>query len=116
MTKKNDGEIPKKVLWENDLQQCAVESYKGALIHNKRMPDQRGALVVEIVTRWGAVAGVPDGEDSSGRAKLRLQTVEEMTDRACKTVDAIYAEFEKRGWMVELGDYDKISDMMKAIN
>ena len=55
-------------------------------------------LATEIVIRWGMVAATPDGEDSSGRAKVRLLTPEELIERACETAHLLAVTFEANGW------------------
>lgn len=59
-------------------------------------------LAAAFIERWGMVAGRPDGEDSSGRAKLALLTPEEVIDRACKTAELADAEFRKRKWILTI--------------
>lgn len=44
-------------------------------------------LAVGFIEKWGMVAGEPDGEDSAGRAKLRLSTPEEVVARAFKMAE-----------------------------
>ncbi len=58
-----------------------------------------GSIALEMVIRWGAVAGSPDGEDSAGRAKTRVQTPAEVVERACETAAALWAELDRRGWL-----------------
>ncbi len=41
--------------------------------------------VLEMITKWGMIATCPDKEDSSGRAKVRLLTPEELVERAMET-------------------------------
>lgn len=62
----------------------------------------RGKLALQMIERWGSVAGVPDeAEDSTGRSKLRLQTPSELVDRACAVADKAFDEFKNRGWLPE---------------
>ena len=39
-------------------------------------------LAASLIERWGMVCAEPDGEDSAGRQKLRLQTPDELVQRA----------------------------------
>jgi hypothetical protein len=68
----------------------------------KRQPVREAEIAQEFATRWGMIAAKPDGEDSAGRAKLALLAPAEIVQRACDTADLLIAEFEKRGWFVEL--------------
>lgn len=56
-------------------------------------------IVLSIIERWAAVAGEPDGEDTAGRSKLRLQEPAEVVDRACEVAKAAVDAFEARGWI-----------------
>lgn len=59
-------------------------------------------LAVEIVTAHAMIAAIPDGEDSAGRQKYRLPTAEELTDRAYRLAECLYAKFEEKGQILEL--------------
>lgn len=59
-------------------------------------------LSAALVERWGIVAAEQDGEDSTGRAKLRRMTPVEVVTAACDTAGLLVAEFRKRGWMIQL--------------
>ena len=64
------------------------------------------AICEELVTRWGMVAGNDGGEDSHGRAKLRLQSPEELVARAVETTKLLVAALEKNGWAEPITDLD----------
>jgi hypothetical protein len=49
-------------------------------------------LAVQFMERWGMVAGEPNGEDSAG--------VADIVSRACEAAAQLYAEFEKREWLL----------------
>lgn len=81
------------------------KSYLGGTdvkVFHKVVPDPRAKMAEECIRQWGMVAGVPDGEDSAGRSRLRLATVNELVARACASADTLYAEFDKRGWLVSI--------------
>lgn len=61
-----------------------------------------GMIAVELVERWGSVAGAPDGEDSAGRSKIRLQEPEELVERAVKTAGLLWEAIKKQGWILEI--------------
>lgn len=54
-------------------------------------------LAISMIERWGMIAGVEAGEDSAGRAKIRLATPEELVERAFTTATLVDAEARKRG-------------------
>lgn len=53
--------------------------------------EQEARIAQEMIAKWGMVAGVPDGEDSSGRLRLRLMTPQELVDRAFETAKLFMA-------------------------
>lgn len=65
------------------------------VLHEHMQLDTQARIVIDLVTRWGLVAATPDGEDSTGRAKLRLATPEELVDRAMKTTDLLVEALKK---------------------
>ena len=64
--------------------------------------NQRALLAVQLVERWGMVAGAPDGEDSAGRQRLRMMSPDEMVVRATATANRLFREFSDRRWMYEV--------------
>lgn len=58
-----------------------------------------GEMARELVVRWGSVAAVPDGEDSAGRSQVRLQTPEELVDRAIRTAQYLCEALDDNGWI-----------------
>src|SRR5262252_4506659 len=71
-------------------------------IHESQAPNFEARIALSLVERWGLVAADVDGEDTAGRSKLRRLTPHELTRDACETAAGLVAEFERRGWMVEL--------------
>jgi hypothetical protein len=64
--------------------------------------NQRALLAVQLVERWGMVAGAPDGEDSAGRQRLRMMSPDEMVVRATATANQLFWAFGDCGWMYEV--------------
>ena len=69
-------------------------------VHKNFQPNMKACLAIQIVERWGCVAGTPDGEDSAGRSIVRLQTVDELIERACSTADLLIEELNRRDWLL----------------
>lgn len=44
--------------------------------------EKAAEIAFVFIEKWGMVAGIPDGEDSAGRQKVRLGTPQEIVDRA----------------------------------
>lgn len=83
------------------------EGYRGegsteVSLYQKRISDVRFDFMRELLGRWGMVAAITDGEDSAGRQRLRLGTIEETITRAFEMADGAIAEAERRGWFLEL--------------
>ena len=81
--------------------------------HQLFSPDMRGKFAMECIARWGMVAGMPDGEDSAGRAKLRCLTPTEVATKACDCSDRAFVEFEKRGWLITIPALEEMIDAIK---
>ena len=75
----------------------------------------KARIVIEMVSRWGMVAGTPDGEDSKGRSKLRLATEQELVDRAFKIADAMFNELELRDWYIQAASFEMLDEAAKNI-
>lgn len=98
-------EVEPKLIAKNDkLELYAVPGRygerPGIMTHDTQSVDVRAKMAAAFVERWALVAGEPDGEDSAGRQKLRTMTAEELAGKACKVVDALFSEFESRGWIL----------------
>ena len=68
-------------------------------------------IALEMITKWGMVAGIPEGEDSSGRSKLRIATPEEVVNRACAATEIAMKAFRDRGWVLTLPDLQEVNSM-----
>ncbi len=75
---------------------------KEPIIYKKRLLGLAAGISVEMVQKWGLVAAMDDGEDSTGRHKVRMMTIEELVQRACDSAQKLIEEFEKRDWLLEL--------------
>jgi hypothetical protein len=49
--------------------------------------EARAAIALKLIEHFAVVAGFPEGEDSAGRAKVRLQTANELVKRAFEIAD-----------------------------
>ena len=64
--------------------------------------NQRARFTVSFIERWGAIAAIPDGEDSSGRQAFRMATPQELVTRATQTAEYLFAVLNANGWTVEV--------------
>ena len=67
-------------------------------------PGQEARFTLELIERWGMVAAEQDGEDSSGRAKLRLMTPDELAERAIATTATVFGRLRALGWITQMPD------------
>lgn len=81
--------------------------------HLKKELDNRARYAMAFIERWAMIAGEPDGEDTAGRQKTRRMTPEEISTHACECVKAAYKEFEDRGWIVGIPDFQQLADVVK---
>lgn len=98
------------VVQERSSKYSSRFSYTEAILCRIKEPITVAKMAVEMVNRWGLVAAIPDGEDSAGRQKLRLQTPEELATHACSAAAALWANFEKRGWLIAVPEPRKVEE------
>ena len=78
---------------------------KGVTVHNTEIPEDEAKLALDLISRWGMVAAMPDGEDSSGRSKVRLSTPEELSERAFSTAKIAFETVRANGLMYKIGSF-----------
>ena len=52
------------------------------LINENEHPELEAKMAISFIEKWGMISGMDDGEDSSGRQKIRMATPEEVVERA----------------------------------
>jgi len=85
------------------------------VLHETEALTIEARLAATLVERWGMVAGTDGGEDSQGRAKLKLQSPTEVVARACETAELLMAEIRRRKWFVEVPPWDEIQKQAKEL-
>jgi len=60
------------------------------------------SMAMLLIERWGLVAAEIDGEDTSGRQKIRRLVPKELVDQACDTAKIAFESFRERGWVAKL--------------
>lgn len=71
--------------------------------------DYKARIAASLLERWGPVLAATDGESSDGRQKIRALTPEEIAQKACNIAEATMAEFEHRGWLINIPDMAEIN-------
>lgn len=91
---------------ENKMKERNIEFYKEysgrVVIHTDIFLEERARFAMDLITRGGMFTGTPDGEDSAGRAKLKLLEPEPAVKRACEIANILFDEFVARGWIKEV--------------
>lgn len=72
-------------------------------------PDQIAQFAMELLRSHANVAGHQDGEDSTGRAKLRLQAVDELVTRSFDIAELAFKVAAERGHIVTCPDLNEIN-------
>ena len=93
------------------VEEYGRNSAKKLIVHDTEYPIAEARMAEVLIQKWGMVAAVEDGEDSSGRAKLRCMTPAEVVDRACTVAHSTMEEFRKRGWLISAPD---ISELLRT--
>lgn len=71
-------------------------------VYKTAVPYPQAELAERLIHHFGVVAAATDGEDSAGRAKLKLLSPEEVVARACQIAELAHLEFQKRDWLLKL--------------
>jgi len=79
----------------------SIEGHDTPILHKTCEPYAIAKVAMDMAARWATIAAVPDGEDSSGKQKLRMQTPDELAQHACDVAAALWKQFEDRGWFFE---------------
>lgn len=92
---------------------AVVEDYgrnsaKKCILHDTELANNQARLATILIEKWGMVLAESDGEDSSGRAKLRTAAPAEVVERACKTAELAIEAFRARGWIIDGPDISEL--------
>jgi len=82
-------------------------------IHETNQPLLKARAAIEFIEKWGMVAGIEDGEDSSGRSKLRLATPKEVVERAIEITTLMFNAFDDLEWMHSLPTVEEAEKLIK---
>lgn len=76
----------------------SIEGHEVPILHKTHEPYTIAKVAMDMAARWATVAALPDGEDSRGNQKMRMQTPDELATHACDVAAALWKQFEDRGW------------------
>ena len=89
-------------------------SEKKVAVYETEVPNMQARLAISFVERWAMVAAEDSGEDTAGRQKVRRSTPNEIVDHACMVAEKLCAEFHRRGWLIQIPDYNEINKELDA--
>lgn len=82
---------------------------KQVRIFHTEMPNAVAQFAMQLMEKFGTVAAIPDGEDTGGRQRCRLQTPEELVTRSFEISEFAFAQARSRGHMVQVPDLNEIN-------
>lgn len=87
------------------------QEYREKVVHTyeTEVPTSEAKFAFILLEKWGMICSVQDGEDSSGRAKIRSLTPEEIVDKAFTISVLAHDQARKRGMFIEVPDLDEIN-------
>jgi hypothetical protein len=101
----------------NDNLMAQKEGYTGlirAQVHSNLCHTIKSEMAYNLIKYWATVAATPDGEDSSGRQKLRLQTPEELVAKSFDVTEKFFAEATRRNWIHNFPGYIELDAALSA--
>ena len=84
------------------------------ILHHREHPTLEAQYALNMIDRWGVVAGKPDGEDSAGRSILCVVPEDEVVSRAFNLAEKAFAEARRRGLMVEVPSWEECRELARA--
>lgn len=78
-------------------------------MYNTEVCDDVAVLASVLVEKWALVAAAPDGEDSAGRAKMRLLTPDELVERSVLIAERFFETMRARGYLVAVPDLNEVN-------
>ena len=72
-------------------------------VGEKFAPTMKARMACALIEKWGmVVCDTSNGEDSAGRARMRLMKPGEVVDRACATADIAIDRMHELGWFTAM--------------
>jgi len=82
--------------------------YRRKLVHRTKALSIAGDLAFRLVERYGLINAQEDGEDSAGRAKIKLMPVHDTIQRCFDLAEAFVLEADRRGHIIDVPLPEKI--------
>lgn len=95
----------KTIVQTDEYQLVALDDFgKNArmkqVFHGLVQPNRRAQLAEKLLSHFGVVAAVPDGNDDAGRQQLALMHPLDVVRRACDIADYFYDAIKERDWEI----------------
>lgn len=74
----------------------------------------RGRCVMTLIEKWGMVFAADGGEDSSGRAKVKAEEVQQTVDRAISMVHYAFIRLKEQGDLLQAPAWNELREMVDA--
>ena len=81
--------------------------------HPRQIAGPIADMAREFAERWGMVAAIDDGEDSSGRHKLRLATADEVVNRANAIAEKLWDSWAEKGWIHDVPSLEELDSQLQ---
>lgn len=95
--------------WKDKLEIVAAKfPHRGIMVHHRVLPAPQADFAMKLAIHCGMVAGVEDGEDSTGRARGRRLNAEEVANYACDVAEAMFDRFERDGLMLAVPSLEEL--------
>lgn len=96
--------------------QWSAEQSPHIKFHNTEVLTPQAEFVRELITRWGMVQAIDDGEDSSGRHKLKLMPPADVVNRAIEVSNIMYKALAESNLLIQLpsmAEMQKTADQLE---
>ncbi|MFQ5729316.1 MAG: hypothetical protein ACE5GN_03040 [Waddliaceae bacterium] len=75
--------------------------------HDTKMLNSKARFAISLCERWALVSARTEGETSDGSStKIVSLNPTEIAKRSCNIAEAIFKEFDDRGWVFEVDEYE----------
>lgn len=93
---------------EFDVFKSPKYELSGITVHARKRYSMRAELAINLVSHFALIAAKDDGDDTSGRRASKLQSTDEVVNRACDIAEKMIDELEKRNWIIDIPAYEEI--------
>lgn len=82
-------------------------------LHETEFLDLRAKFAMDLIARWGMIAGEPDGEDSAGRQRGKLADEVDLVNRAMLITTLAFKQFNDNEWITHLPSLETMKKMVE---